>query len=84
MMAIYAFIYDITKPDERAFRYGMLHLASTLGRPIAAPIGAYLLRTGGYVWVFCTSLAGIVIGSVFLLIRIHSYKWKPEKKDKVN
>jgi MFS family permease len=84
MLAINAFISDITEPDNRAFRYGMLHLASSLGRPIAAPIGAYLLKTGGYVCVFCTSLVGIVIGAVFLLIRIQSFKWKPVKKDKVN
>ena len=41
-----AFIADISGPDQRAFRMGMIHLAQSLGRPIAAPIGAYLLRTG--------------------------------------
>ena len=41
-----AFIADISSPDQRAFRMGMIHLAQSLGRPIAAPLGAYLLETG--------------------------------------
>lgn len=51
-----------------------------LGRPLAAPLGAYLLRTGGYVCVFSTSLVGIVLGSLFCIIRIRSFKWNPPKK----
>ena len=31
-----AFIADISSPDQRAFRMGMIHLAQSLGRPIAA------------------------------------------------
>ena len=83
MMAMNAFIADITKPEDRAFRYGMLHIVHSLGRPLGAPFGAYLLRTGGFLCVFCTALVGIAIGSVYLLYRIHSYKWNPPKKDKV-
>ena len=41
-----AFIADISRPDQRAFRMGMIHLAQSLGRPLAAPLGAYLLKTG--------------------------------------
>ncbi len=41
-----AFIADISKPDQRAFRMGMIHLAQSLGRPLAAPLGAYLLKEG--------------------------------------
>ena len=83
MMAMNAFIADITKPEDRAFRYGMLHIVHSLGRPLGAPFGAYLLRTGGFLCVFCTALVGIAIGSVYLLYRINSYKWNPPKKDKV-
>ena len=46
ILAVNAFIADITEPDKLAFRYGMLHLASSLGRPLAAPTGAYLLNQG--------------------------------------
>ncbi len=83
MLALNAFISDITTPDERAFRYGMLHLATSLGRPLAAPIGAYLLDQGGYVCVISASGVGILIGAIFLIIRIKQYKWNPEKTDVV-
>jgi hypothetical protein len=49
-MGLSAFIADISKPDQRAFRMGMIHLASSLGRPIAAPLGAYLLKEGNQIW----------------------------------
>ena len=39
MMAMNAFIADITKPEDRAFRYGMLHIVHSLGRPLGAPFG---------------------------------------------
>ena len=41
-----AFIADISRPDQRAFRMGMINLAHSLGRPLAALLGAYLLKTG--------------------------------------
>ena len=83
MLAINAFMTDITKPDERAFRFGMIHLASSLGRPLASPLGAYLLRTGGFLCVFSTTLVGIFIGAISLLLRIRKYKWNPPKSNKV-
>ncbi len=55
ILAINAFIADITQPENRAFRYGMLHLASSLGRPLAAPVGAYLLKTGRFFSLFSKS-----------------------------
>jgi len=82
MLAMNAFVADITAPEDRAFRYGMMHLAHSLGRPLGAPLGAYLLRTGGFLCVFSSALVGITIGSVYLLYRIRSYKWNPPKTDK--
>jgi fucose permease len=43
------FIADISTPDQRAFRMGMIHLAQSLGRPLASPVGAYLLREGCFI-----------------------------------
>ena len=45
-MSLNAFISDISAPDQRAFRMGMLHLASSLGRPLAPLFGAFLLAQG--------------------------------------
>ena len=80
MLAINAFVADITSSEYLAFRYGMIHLAGSLARPIAPIFGAYLLKTGGYVCVFTTSLAGTLLGSLLLLVMIRSYEWNPEKK----
>ena len=88
-LATNSFIADISSEKYRAFRYGMLHLAGSLARPIAPIIGAYLLSFGteewslkyGYVLVFSTSLASTALGAILLLWRIRSYKWIPEKKE---
>ena len=45
-MSLNAFIADISEPDQRAFRMGMLHLAMALGRPLSPLLGAFLLETG--------------------------------------
>ena len=83
ILAMNAFIADVTgNPNDLAFRYGMLHLATSLGRPVAAPFGAYLFKTGGYVCVFSTSLCGTALGAAFLFWRIRSFKWNPPKKEK--
>ena len=80
MLAINAFISDISEPDTRAFRYGILNICSQLGSPIGAPLGAYLLRRGGFICVFATSLTGIVLGSIWCVISIWPYKWTPKKE----
>ena len=80
MLAINAFISDISEPETRAFRYGMLHIAYRIGSPLGAPLGAYLLRTGGFVCVFATSLTGIVLGSIWCVVRLRPFKWNPKKE----
>ena len=57
----------------------MLHIISSIASPIAAPIGAYLLRTGGYICVFSTEMTCFVIGAVILIWRLQKYKWNPPK-----
>ena len=83
MIAINAFITDISSPENRAFRFGMLHLAAGLAHPFSAPVGAYLLRTWGFVCVFAVSLLGIVLGSIMLIWRIRKYEWNPVRNPKV-
>ena len=48
MMSLNAFIADISEPDQRAFRMAMLHTFGSLARPMAPPLGAYLLKQGKY------------------------------------
>ncbi len=79
ILAINAFVADISPPETLAFRYGMLHLASSLGRAIAPPAGAQLFLTGGYVCVFTASLTGTCLGALYLVVRVASFKWTPKK-----
>ena len=80
-LAIYSFLADITTPETRAFRFQMLVFASTLSGPLAPMVGAYLLSNGGYVCVFSTSLALTMLGALYMMLRIRSFNWKPEKKE---
>ena len=75
-----AFIADISGLEQRALRMGMIQLAQLIGKPTAAPLGAYLLREGGFVCVTSASLAGTFLGGLFLAIRMRYFKWKPTEQ----
>ena len=45
-LATCAFMADISPPETLAFRFGMNHLASSLGRTLAPTAGAYILEAG--------------------------------------
>ena len=79
MLAINSFLADISKPEDRAFRYGMLGLAWKCGEPLGNAAGGYLFDTGGYVCVFSTTLLGTALGAVILTVMIKKYKWNPTK-----
>ena len=81
-LSVNAFISDISAPEDRAFRFGMLGLITKIAGPPSAQAGKYLLRSYGYVSVFATTLGGICVGSLLLIWRIHRYKWSPPKKDR--
>ena len=55
-------------------------MAGSLAKPIAPIFGAYLLKTGGYVCVFTTTLVGTMLGAIVLVVMVRSYEWNPEKK----
>ena len=46
LAATNAFMSDISKPDEKAFRMGMVYLAGAFAGPISAPVAAYLYASG--------------------------------------
>ena len=45
-LALYSFVADITAPEYRVTRMAIVHLAQSLSRPVATPIGAWLLDAG--------------------------------------
>ena len=78
-LAINSFLADISTPENRAFRFGMLGLAWRAGEPLGSFAGAYLLETGGFVCVFSSTVVGTAIGGVVLVVMIWKYKWDPPK-----
>ena len=46
VLSQFSFIADISEPDQRAFRMGMIFVASSLGSPVAPLVGAALFDTG--------------------------------------
>ena len=50
-LATCAFMADISPPETLAFRFGMNHLASSLGRTIAPTVGAYILQASTYTYL---------------------------------
>ena len=40
------------------------------------------MLAGGYVWVYSMVLSGIVIGSIYVIIRIGFHTWKTPKTPK--
>ena len=79
---------DITTPENRAFRYGMLQVAISLAAPLSPIIGSYIYSNVPYqyryVGVFLAALMGTIVGGTYLLLRIRSYEWKPKKKEVLN
>ena len=47
-IVISAFIADTSTPSNRSMRYGMLKLSETLGKPLGALLGNYILNEGTY------------------------------------
>ena len=79
-LALNALMADITKPENLAFRLGMIGLSGALAAPISPIIGAYIYSKFGYMGLFSASNIGVLCAGIFLLIRIHPYKWKPAKE----
>ena len=79
MLAINSFLADISKPEDRAFRYGMLGLAWKCGEPLGNAVGGYLYETGGYNCVFSSTLCGTILGAIVLTVMIKKYQWNPGK-----
>ena len=81
-LSVNAFLSDISAPEDRAFRFGMLSLVTLLATPPSAQAGKYILQYFGYVSVFATTLGGICFGALLLIWRINRFKWNPKRKER--
>ena len=46
ILSQFSFIADISEPDQRAFRMGMIFVAQSLGSPVAPLVGATIFDAG--------------------------------------
>ena len=47
-IVINAFISDTSETKDRSMRFGMLKLSETLGKPLGALLGNYIINKGKY------------------------------------
>ena len=76
-IVISAFIADTSTPSNRSMRYGMLKLSETLGKPLGALLGNYILNEGTYLWNYLSLMLHTVrkwiyIGHINFLSKGHS------------
>ena len=76
---INAFIYDTSQPKDRSMRYGMLKLSETLGKPLGALLGNFILNEGGYIWAFATVSIGILVASTYVCVIMSFHTWTTPK-----
>ena len=78
-IVINAFISDTSKPKDRSMRYGMLKLSETLGKPLGALLGNFILNEGGYVWAYATVLIGLFVASTYVCVIMSYHTWTTPK-----
>lgn len=85
-MGIFSYISDVTPPETRTFRMGIISLCMTAGGPIGSALSGILLRKIGYYGVFsiCSVmyLMGLSYGIFFIKDIEMSAENKLEKKVK--
>ena len=73
---INTFISDTSQPKDRSMRYGMLKLLETLGKPLGALLGNFILNEGGYVWAYATVLIGLLVASTYVCVIMRYHTWR--------
>ena len=61
----------------------MLKLSETLGKPLGALLGNFILNEGGYVWAYATVLIGLLVASTYVCVIMSYHTWTTPK-NKVN
>ena len=57
----------------------MLKLSETLGKPLGALLGNFILNEGGYIWAFATVLIGILVASTYVCVIMSFHTWTTPK-----
>ncbi|XP_068630509.1 probable peptidoglycan muropeptide transporter SLC46 [Battus philenor] len=75
-IGVFSYIGDITTPEERTHRVGMVNLCISLGYPIGSALSGVLLNLIGYYGIFCFS------ATLYLFCFVYGYFYLEDvKKD---
>jgi MFS transporter, PCFT/HCP family, solute carrier family 46, member 3 len=74
LMGSYSYIADVTTPESRTFRIGVVAVIVTLGIPLGTAISGVLTEEVGYYGIFGIAIALYVIGFVHTWFRVHDIR----------
>ncbi|XP_045492901.1 proton-coupled folate transporter-like [Colias croceus] len=66
-LGVFSYISDITTPESRTFRVGLVNLCLTAGIPVGTALSGILLKIWGYYGVFTIS------GFIYLITLLYGY-----------
>ncbi|XP_038210472.1 proton-coupled folate transporter-like [Zerene cesonia] len=66
-LGVFSYISDITNPESRTFRVGLVNLCLTAGIPVGTALSGILLKLWGYYGVFTVS------GLIYLITLLYGY-----------
>ncbi|XP_071543096.1 probable peptidoglycan muropeptide transporter SLC46 [Panulirus ornatus] len=67
-MAVYSYVADITSPETRTKRLGILDACWYIGNPLGRLLGGWLYKAVGYRLVFLVSIALWFVGFIYVLM----------------
>lgn len=74
LMGSYSYLADVTTPESRTFRIGLLGVIVSLGIPLGTAISGVLTTSVGYFGIFGISLAMYIMGLIHTIFRVHDVK----------
>ncbi|KAL4714998.1 hypothetical protein ACJJTC_003149 [Scirpophaga incertulas] len=74
LMGSYSYIADVTTPESRTLRIGIVGVIVTLGIPLGTAISGVLTTAVGYYGIFGIAIILYVIGFIHTLYRVHDVR----------
>lgn len=74
LMGSYSYLADVTTPEARTFRIGVVAVIVTLGIPLGTSISGVLTEAVGYYGIFATAMFFYFVGFVHTLFKIHDVR----------
>ncbi|XP_013187759.2 proton-coupled folate transporter [Amyelois transitella] len=70
----YSYVADVTTPESRTFRIGLVAVIVTLGIPVGTSVGGILTESIGYYGTFGVGSTLYLLGFIYAYFRIHDVK----------